>query len=666
MDNKTPTIALIGNPNVGKSAIFNALTGSNAHVGNWPGVTVEKKEGQLSYLGRKFNIVDLPGIYSLSAASLDERVARDFIVNQKPDLVVCIVDSTNLVRNLYLFVSLKELGVKTLLVLNMIDMIENVLEIDGYLLSKSLKTTVVKTAATKHIGIENLKAAILETLANPQEELTVDYGQQIENTILRIKEMLETKETAYNKRFLAIKLLEQDSAIIEELKQKGAVDIVNYSLLEKNNLEKTIGDVETEIIEKRYALIEGIVKSCTKRLLSIEEKLSYSDKIDKIVTNKYLGIPIFAIALFITFELTFKLGGFFADYIEAFFGFLGEALSKPLASYPILASFIKDGFFGGVGTVIVFLPNILILFLFLSFLEDVGYMARAAFVMDRLMHSIGLPGRAFIPLILGFGCNVPAIMSTRTIADEKDRLLTILINPFISCTARLPIYVLLTGIFFKDKNPGLVIFSLYALGIIVAVLSAKLFRSAIPSLKGKVSFLVMELPVYRMPTIKSVWIHTWERSKQFLIKAGTIIFLGVVLVWLLSSLPFGVEYASEQSLVGQLGKIFAPLLTPAGFGFWQAAVALIFGLLAKETVVGTMGTLFGGEDKLQAALPYLMNQTGAYAFMVMSLLYIPCIATIGVIFRETNSIKWTAFSVIYSLIIGWTLSVLVYQIGLLF
>ncbi len=666
MDSNTSTIALIGNPNVGKSAIFNALTGGNAHVGNWPGVTVEKKEGQLNYLGKTLNIVDLPGIYSLSAASLDERVARDFIVNQKPDLVVCIVDSTNLVRNLYLFVLLKELGVKTLLVLNMTDMVENVLEIDGYLLAKSLKTTVVKTTATKQIGIENLKATILETLNSPQEELVVDYGPEIENAIMRISQMQETKEIAYNKRFFAIKLLEQDPAIIEELKNKGANDIVNYSLLEKNNLEKIIDDVETEIIEKRYALIEGIVKSCTKKLTSIEERLSYSDKIDKIVTNKYLGIPIFAIALFVTFELTFKLGGFFADYIEAFFRLLGETLSKPVTNYPILASFIKDGLIGGVGTVIVFLPNILILFLFLSFLEDVGYMARAAFVMDRLMHSIGLPGRAFIPLILGFGCNVPAIIATRTIADEKDRLLTILINPFMSCTARLPIYVLLTGIFFKDKNPALVIFSLYALGVVVAILSAKLFRSTIPALKGKVSFLVMELPVYRMPTIKAVWTHTWEKSKQFLTKAGTIIFLGVVLVWLLSSLPFGVKYASEQSLVGQLGKIFAPVLSLAGFGFYQAAVALIFGLLAKETVIGTLGTLFGGEDKLQAALPHLMSQTGAYAFMVMSLLYIPCIATIGAIYRETNSIKWTAFSVIYSLAIGWTLSVLVYQIGLLF
>ncbi|MGC9167895.1 MAG: ferrous iron transport protein B [Desulfurella sp.] len=659
---KSFTVALIGNPNVGKSAIFNELTGSSAHVGNWPGVTVEKKEGKFTYLDAQINVVDLPGIYSLSANSIDERIARDFIVKEKPDLVVCIVDSTNLVRNLYLFVSLKELGVKTLLVLNMIDLIEDKLEIDTTKLSTSLKTRVVKTSATKKIGIGELKEAIFDELHYPQEELYVDYGNDIERSIERIKNLLNGTNLPYNKRFLAIKLLEQDPLIIQELKQQQKENIVENAILEINSLEKIYPDLETEIIEKRYGLIEGVVKNSTKHLVSIEDRLTTSDRIDKIVTNRYLGIPLFALAMLIVFEATFKLGGFFADYIEQFFGWAGDGLSQYIHN-PILQSFVKDGLIGGVGTVIVFLPNILILFLFLSFLEDVGYMARAAFVMDRLMHSIGLPGRAFIPLILGFGCNVPAIMATRTIADEKDRLLTILINPFISCTARLPIYVLFTGIFFKENHPGLIIFSLYALGIIVAILSAKLFRSTIPQLKGKVSFLIMELPIYRMPTIKAVLLHAWERSREFLKKAGTIILLGVILVWLLSSIPFGVKYASEQSFVGALGKFFAPILSPSGFGFWQAAVALIFGLLAKETVVGTMGTLFGGEDKLSIALPHLFSPLSAYAFMVMSLLYIPCIATIGVIYRETNSLKWTAFSVFYSLFIGWISATLIYQIG---
>jgi len=302
------------------------------------------------------------------------------------------------------------------------------------------------------------------------------------------------------------------------------------------------------------------------------------------------------------------------------------------------------------------------MFLFLSFLEDVGYMARAAFIMDKAMHAIGLPGKSFIPMILGFGCNVPAIMSTRTISDERDRLLTILINPFISCSARLPVYILFTEIFFK-KNQGLIVFSLYALGILIAILSAKLFKSTIPKLKGPVSPLVMELPPYRFPSLKVVSIHTWERSREFLKKAGTIIFAGVIVIWLLASIPQSAEYASEATLIGRLGKFFAPLLKPAGFPFWQAAVALFFGIIAKEVVVGTFGTLFGGEENLSIALSKMFTPLSAYSFMVMSLLYIPCIASIGVIFRETNSWKWTAFAVIYSLIVGWGVAVLIYQVG---
>lgn len=662
---KSFTIALIGNPNVGKSAIFNELTGSNAHVGNWPGVTVEKKEGSFTYLDSQINVIDLPGIYSLTASSIDERIARDYILKQKPDLVVYIADSTNLVRNLYLFILLKELGAKTLLALNMIDLIENKLEIDESKLSANLKTRIVKTSAAKKIGIEKLKEAIYNELNYSQDSLFVDYGAYIERSIEKLDQLLNDTDLLCNKRSLAIKLLEQDPLIIQELKQLKKDNVIENALLEINSLEKIYPDLETEIIEKRYALIEGVVKASTKPLVSIEDRLTVSDKVDKVITNRYLGMPIFAISMIVVFEATFKLGNFFSNYIEQFFGCFGESLVSYLHN-PLMQSFVKDGLIGGVGTVIVFLPNIFILFLFLSFLEDTGYMARAAFIMDRLMHNIGLPGKAFIPLILGFGCNVPAILATRTISDEKDRLLTILINPFVSCTARLPIYVLLTGIFFKENHPSLIIFSLYALGIIVAILSAKLFRSTIPTLKGKVSFLIMELPVYRMPILKSVLMHAWEKTREFLKKAGTIILLGVVLVWLLSSLPLGVQYASEQSFVGNLGKFFAPILSPAGFGFWQAAVSLIFGLLAKEAVVGTLGTLFGGEDKLAFGLSHFMSPLSAYAFMVMSLLYIPCLASIGVIYKETKSIKWTVFSICYSLIIGWLLAVIIYQMGLLF
>ncbi|HDK00009.1 MAG TPA: ferrous iron transport protein B, partial [Firmicutes bacterium] len=443
-------------------------------------------------------------------------------------------------------------------------------------------------------------------------------------------------------------------------------NVVKTALQESSRLEKEFGfDIETEIIEKRYGFIQGIIQQCVKKLTTIEEKLTVSDKIDKIVTNRWLGIPIFAFMMWLTFQLTFTIGGFFADYIDTFFGWLAESSSTWLLSSGApnwLASLVGDGIISGVGAVLVFLPNIMIMFLFLSFLEDVGYMARAAFIMDKAMHAIGLPGKSFIPMILGFGCNVPAIMSTRTISDERDRLLTILINPFISCSARLPVYILFTEVFFK-KNQGLIVFSLYALGILIAILSAKLFKSTIPKLKGPVSPLVMELPPYRLPSLKVVSIHTWERSREFLKKAGTIIFAGVILIWLLASIPQSAEYASEATLIGRLGKFFAPLLKPAGFPFWQAAVALLFGIIAKEVVVGTFGTLFGGEENLSIALSKMFTPLSAYSFMVMSLLYIPCIASIGVIFRETNSWKWTAFAVIYSLIVGWGVAVLIYQIG---
>ncbi|MGQ9571376.1 MAG: ferrous iron transport protein B, partial [Thermodesulfovibrionales bacterium] len=396
-----------------------------------------------------------------------------------------------------------------------------------------------------------------------------------------------------------------------------------------------------------------------------EERLTLSDKIDKVVLNRFLGIPIFALITWVTFQLTFTVGGFFADYIGTFFEWLQgfatmwlQSISAPMW----LISLVSDGVINGVGSVLVFLPSIMILFLFLSFLEDVGYMARAAFVMDKAMYAIGLPGRSFIPMILGFGCNVPAIMSARTIPSERDRLLTILINPFMSCTARLPVYIMFTSIFFKN-NQGLVVFSLYLLGIVVAVFSAKLFKSTIPLLKGPISPLVMELPPYRLPTLTGVTIHMWERSSQFLKKAGTIIFAGVVILWFLASFPFGAEYGSASTLAGQIGKLVAPIFKPAGFPFWQAGVALLFGIIAKEIVVGTFGTLFGGEENFDKVLPQYFTPLSSYAFMVMSLLYIPCIASIGVIYRETASFKWAAFATIYSLFVGWSLAVFVFQVG---
>jgi len=668
MEEKMLRIALIGNPNSGKSTVFNALTGGNAHVGNWPGVTVEKKEGRFKYKNFNVLVTDLPGTYSLTAYSIDERIARDFIIKEKLDAIVCIADATNLTRNLYLLVLLRELGAKTILDLNMSDLIEGKIRIDIQKIEELLGIPVVMTSATRGIGIEKLKEEIIRAKDFQSEELHIEYGNDIEEEIKKIELGLKDFPFPYSKRFIALKLLEGDPQIIDEVKKVGFEKAIETANLAVVNLESKFGyDLESEIVEIRYGFIESVVKQCVKRIATVEEKLSTSDKIDRVVTNRFLGIPIFAFFMWITFELTFKLGGFFAGYIDTFFGWLGDFIENYLSrvgSSHILLSFMKDGIINGVGTVFIFLPNILILFMFLSFLEDVGYMARVAFVMDKAMHAIGLPGRSFIPMILGFGCNVPAIMSTRTIPEERDRLLTILINPFMSCTARLPVYVLFTSVFFS-KNQGLIIFSLYALGIFIAIISAKLFRITIPSLKGKISPLVMELPPYRLPTIKGVLIHTWERSRAFLKKAGTIIFAGVVVIWLLASLPFSQEYASEGTIIGQIGKIIAPILKPAGFPYWQVGVALIFGIIAKEVVIGTLGTLFGGEENLPNVLSKLFTPLSSYSFMVMTLLYIPCIASIATIKRETNW-KWTILGVSYSLLIGWILSIVFYQIGRIF
>ncbi|MGC8814105.1 ferrous iron transport protein B [Dictyoglomus sp.] len=667
MEKKVIKVALAGNPNSGKSTIFNALTGGHAHVGNWPGVTVERKDGTFRYRDYEVIVTDLPGTYSLTAFSIDERIARDFILKEKPDVVVCVADATNLLRSLYLFVLLRELGANAILDLNMGDLIEGKIKVDIEGMEKALGAPVVITSGIKGTGINELKEEIVKAKDREVAPFRINYGD-IEEAIRKLEDKLSGYSLPYDKRFLALKLLEGDPIFKEELRSLGYEEIVELAEKEALTFEQKFGyDLETAIIEKRYGYIDAIVRKYTQRIAPIEEKLSISDKIDKIVINKYLGIPIFALFMWITFELTFRIGGFFSDYIDSFFSGLGGILENYLTSInaPVpLISFIKDGIIGGLGSVIVFLPNILVLFLFLSFLEDVGYMARAAFVVDKAMYTIGLPGRSFIPMILGFGCNVPAIMSTRTIPEERDRILTILINPFMSCTARLPIYVLFTGIFF-EKNQGLIILSLYALGIFVAIFSAKIFRTIIPSLKGPISPLIMELPPYRLPTLKGVWIHAWERSREFLKKAGTIIFLGVVLIWFLASVPFSSEYGSEESIIGRLGKIIAPLLGPAGFPYWQIAVALLFGILAKEVVIGTLGTLFGGEENLAKALQNLFTPLSAYSFMIMSLLYMPCLATIGVIKRETNW-KWALFSVFYSILVGWTISVLFYQIGRVF
>jgi ferrous iron transport protein B len=663
VEGKKAKIALAGNPNSGKTTVFNNLTGGRQHVGNWPGVTVEKKEGAFTYDGHEITAVDLPGIYSLTAYSLDERIARDFLLREKPDAVVVVIDASNLERNLYLVTQLLELGSNVILDLNMMDIVRNKrVEIDTGKLSAVLGISVIETVGHKGQGMEGLKEAIIGALGEKGDSFKIDYDQDIESEIETLQKAVTLP--GYPSRWVAIKLLEGDAEILKRVIDKKADSLV---LECQTRLERHLGyDLETALVERRYGFLSGLVKESIRKRFDLMERLDISDRIDRVLVNRFLGIPIFLGMMWLVFQLVFSFGGPLADGINAFMGWLGEGVSSGIRAVggpQWLSSLLSDGIIGGVGSVLVFLPNIMLLFLAIAILEASGYMARAAFVMDRFMHALGLHGKSFIPMLLGFGCNIPGIMATRTLESNKDRILTILVNPLMSCSARLPIYILFAGAFFS-RNQGLVIFSLYLLGIILAVVVARIFKGIF--FKGEVAPLIMELPPYRLPTIKGVLIHMWERSSLFLRKAGTIIILGVVLIWFLASLPLGVAYASQGSLIGKFGSLFAPLLKPAGFGFWQAGVALLFGILAKEVVVGTLGTLYGVEEAgLISVIQNQFTSLSAYAFMVMALVYIPCIAAIATIKKETDW-KWTGLAVGYSLVLGWGLAVLMYQIGALF
>jgi len=658
------TIAITGNPNSGKSTIFNALTGSKQVTGNWPGVTVEKKEGVLELEDRKIRIVDLPGIYSLSANSIDERIARDFIVNKNPDIVVIVMDASNIERNLYLYTEIAELNPNVIIVLNMMDQaVSNGLIINTKELENILGAKIVITIANKGRGIKELKRAIFDYKSQSKNDLRIFKDNNVINAVKEVANIISGKTGNYSSRYVAIRLLEGDYEFYDLLKNKDIIENIEKVRL---GLENKIGkDFETYIAEKRYAFIHGVYKECVEEKIDINRRITLSDKIDSVVTNRFLGIPIFLIMLWLSFVLVFKVGNPVADLIDQFFGFLGDktaGIMMYIHSPLWFISLIKDGIIAGVGSVLVFFPNIFIMFLIFAFMEDSGYLARAAFVMDKLMHKIGLHGKSFIPLILGFGCNVPAIMATRTLENEKDRIITILINPLMSCSARLPIYLLLTGIFFK-RNQGFVVLSLYLTGIILAMLVAIVLKRVF--FKHKTAPLIMELPPYRLPSFNVVVKGAWNRSEMFLKKAGTIIIGGVVVVWLLSYFPFGCEYGSGSSYIGLLGKFMAPIFKPAGFGFWQASVSLLFGVIAKEIVVGTFGTLFGGANALSSVLPHYFSPLSAYSFMLMSLIYFPCLASIGAIKQEAGG-KWAVFAVTYSLLLGYIVAVLFFQIGSLF
>lgn len=653
MDTKADlTVAMVGNPNVGKSTLFNALTGMKQHIGNWPGVTVEKKVGRCSHSGKEIEVVDLPGMYSTVPYSIDERVARDFLVDGGPDAVVHVVDATNLERNLYLTIQLVEMGLRPVVALSMMDLAaEQGIKIDPEKLSKELGLTVVPINATRKEGLGSLLSAVLAD--GRGDGIVPSYPPEIVNDLQSIRRAMADAGVEGASDWRAMNIISGDLTVLETLPDKAA-DAVREVLVETDADQN-----EMTVADQRYALVGRLASNASQRP---PRQRSRSDRIDSVITHKYLGIPIFLTIMWAVFELTFVLAEPFMELIDMLFAAAAEAAVENLGG--TLGSLVGDGIITGVGSVLIFLPSIMMLFLLLGILEESGYLARAAFVMDRVMHAIGLQGKSMIPMLMGFGCNVPAIMATRTIEDDKDRMISILINPFMSCSARLPVYILLAGIFFSDIA-GTVVFALYLTGILVGIGSAKLFRATL--FPGEPAPFIMELPCYKMPGAKASLQRMLDKGWIFVRKAGTIILLAVVILWALSYYPSGVEYASADSYIGMVGMLFEPLVAPLGFD-WKIAVALIFGFIAKEIVIGALGTLYGVGDDGEGLQQQLLDDPSwgpvtALGVMAFVLLYTPCVAAIGVVRRETGSNRLTLLSVTYGLLVAWVAAFLIWTLG---
>ncbi|MCR5822766.1 MAG: ferrous iron transport protein B [Bacteroidales bacterium] len=711
---RTINVALVGNPNCGKTSIFNIAAHAHERVGNYSGVTVDEKVGTFDYGGYTFNLIDLPGTYSLSAYSPEELYVRKHIIEKSPDIILNVVDGSNLERNLYLTTQLIDMDITMVMALNMYDELQrsgDKLDIDQ--LSTLLGMPIIPTTGRNGKGINQLFDKIIEVYQSNQNiqsnqkhtafrHIHVNHGRELERCIQQLRTELYEHgfSDTLSTRFLAIKLLENDKHLEQYTSERdpdGSVLKMRNQIAEnylKDNRhtvddaehvrEAHVGeahphqDIESAITDAKYAFVRGALAECYEK----NEKSTlhaHTDKIDAVVTHRWLGYPIFLVVMFITFFCTFAIGQYPMDWLEALFGWLGEIVGSIMSDGP-LKSLICDGIIAGVGSVLVFLPNILILYLFISFMEDSGYMARAAFIMDKLMHKMGLHGKSFIPMIMGFGCNVPAIMATRTIEDRKSRLLTMLVIPMMSCSARIPVYVILVSAFFS-KWAAFVLMGLYLLGMVMAVLMAKLFSRFF--VKGDSLPFVMELPPYRMPTAKAVLRHTWEKGKEYLKKMGTIILGASIIVWALSYYPQNENRTvqAENSYMAKIGKTIEPAMRPCGFD-WRQSVSLLAGAGAKEVVASTMAVLYSttadeaelieedfeseeGASRISQLIRDNMTPLSAMSMLLFILLYMPCVSTIVAIKNESGKWKWALFTVVYTIGLAWIVSTLFYQIGLL-
>lgn len=686
-------IALVGNPNCGKTSLFNFASGAHERVGNYSGVTVDAKEGRAEYAGYQFNLVDLPGTYSLSAYSPEELYVRKQIIDKTPDVIINVIDASNLERNLYLTTQLVDMNLKIVGALNMFDEFESRGDkLDYDKLGELFGIPLVPTVFRNGRGVDELFNTVIsvyegESLKgkNRQRHVHLNHGKYIEQAIDEIKKEIQKDEQIrykYSTRFLSIKLLEKDSNIENFVKSlpNGEEIIATRDKAAEYIMTETKEDSETAIMNAKYGIIHGALHEAGCEEGTRTDTYQLTHVLDSLITNKYVGFPIFFLFLYIMFEVTFTLGQYPMDWIEAGVNALGGLVKSTMPDGP-LKDMIADGAIAGVGAVIVFLPQILILYFFISFMEDSGYMARAAFIMDKLMHKMGLHGKSFIPLIMGFGCNVPAVMATRTIENRRNRLITILVLPLMSCSARLPIYIMIIGTFFAVEYQSVIMISLYAIGIILAVLMSRIFSKWM--IKGDDTPFVMELPPYRFPTAKAIARRTWEKGKQYLKKMGGIILVASVIVWALGYFPHDESLSNqaqkEQSYIGRIGKAIEPVFRPQGFD-WKLDVSLVAGIGAKEIVASTMGVLYADDETVAddtednsdkyGVLRQKMEADGmspliAFSYLLFVLIYFPCIATIAAIKGETGSWKWAVFAAGYTTLLAWIVSACVYQTGML-